>query len=146
MLEQLRKFFQSRAGVVTAATLVLIGVVAAAIAVRSTFGDSEAEAVSKGRMYIDSTNLKAYKYTLKVGDPVPAPAPSGKNTGFPAEECWWTKDGKIRTEPYYVLLNMYKGTRDPTFCPDCGRLVVGHNPKPEPGDRPPPTKDQYKSR
>ena len=77
---------------------------------------------------------------------VPAKAPSGGNTGYPSEKCYWTKDGKIKTEPTYVLLNIYKNSSEPTFCPDCGRLVVSHNPAPVAGRSAPPTKGEYQKR
>jgi hypothetical protein len=84
---------------------------------------------------------------LKVGDQIPVKSPhSGKSTGYPAELCYWTKDGVIKSEPTAVLLRSHLGERSPTFCPDCGRLVVGHNPRPSQGDKPPPTQAEYKPR
>jgi len=77
---------------------------------------------------------------------MPVLAPSGKNTGYEAELCYWTKDGKPKETPTPVLLNIYKGIKGPTFCPDCGRLVVGHNPPAMEGAKPPPTKDEYTPR
>ena len=142
MLERLREFLRSRAGTGVAAVLVLVGLVAAVQALRG-FGTSDAEAISAERMFIDATTGKPYEVELKVGMPMPAPAPSGGNTGYPAEKCYWTKDGKEKEDPTYVLLNVYKGNKDPTFCPDCGRLVVGHNPVPGEGVSPPPTKEEH---
>jgi hypothetical protein len=76
--------------------------------------------------------------------------PKNNKPGFPVELCWWTKDGKIRADkPYPVLLNQYVNKPGPTFCPDCGRLVVQHNPSPlVPDSRqtPPPTKEEYARR
>ena len=71
---------------------------------------------------------------------------SGKNTGYPAELCYWTKDGSIKTDPTPVLLNTYIGDNSPTFCPDCGRLVVGHNPRAVAGAHAPPTKQEWESK
>jgi hypothetical protein len=42
-----------------------------------------------------------------------------------------------------VLINQWKNSTEPTFCPDCGRLVVGHNPPAVAGSTPPPTKEEY---
>ena len=145
MFEKLRKFFQSGAGVATAAGLLIIGLIAMVIAVRGAL-TSEAETLSANRVFVDSTTMKPFKVTLKEGMEIPCKAPSGGMTGYPSEECWWTKDGKVRSEPYYVLLNEALGKPGPTFCPDCGRLVVGHNPHPQPGSRPPPTQAEYKGR
>jgi hypothetical protein len=145
MFEKLRKFFQTGAGVATAGGLVLIGIIVLIFSLRSTF-TTEAEDISANRMFVDAaTNPpKPFKVKLKPGMEYPVKAPSGGMTGYPAEECWWTKDGKERSEPFYVLLNEATGKPGPTFCPDCGRLVVGHNPLPRPGRRPPPTQAEYK--
>ena len=80
------------------------------------------------------------------GDKIPVKAPSGKNSGYLAEFCYWNKDGTAKKEPTPVLLNRYKGKPDPTFCPDCGRLVTAFNPPPRPGVKPPPTEDEMKAR
>jgi len=97
-------------------------------------------------MFIDAKTGKPYSIELKEGMPFPAPAPSGGNTGYPAEKCYWTKDGKEKKDPTYVLLNRFVAKPEPTFCPDCGRLVVGHNPRPGDGVRPPPTQEEYSKR
>lgn len=102
---------------------------------------------SQDRLLICSETGKSYHYNISVGDRTPFPSPySGKNTGYLAELCYWTADGKEKSDPTPVLLNQYVGKSGPTFCPDCGRLVVGHNPGPGPGARVPPTKDQYGAR
>ena len=72
--------------------------------------------------------MKAFRYEIKIGDSVPVKAPSGEKSGYPAELCYWTKDGQPKEDPTPVLLNQYVGKSGPTFCPDCGRLVVNHNP------------------
>jgi hypothetical protein len=81
---------------------------------------------------------------LKPDMTIPVVCPdTGKATGYMPETCYWTKDGHVKDDPTYVLLNMYKGVSGPTFCPDCGRLVVLHNPPAVEGRRPPPTQDEY---
>jgi hypothetical protein len=96
---------------------------------------------------MDATTGKPYNYSIKLGDKIPVKAPSGGMAGYPAEPCYWTKDGKIKNDPTYVLLNEYVGKPGPTFCPDCGRLVRSHNPAPQgPETRPPPTKAEYEKR
>lgn len=88
---------------------------------------------SAKRVIICSETLKVYNYTIKPGESAPYPSPySKKNTGYAAERCYWTKDGKAKLEPTYVLLNEYVGKEGPTICPDCGREVRFHNPEPPP--------------
>jgi hypothetical protein len=129
-----------------AAVLVVVSLVFAVQTLRG-FVISEATDESANRMFIDATTDKPFKVRLSVGDPMPVKAPSGGYTGWPSESCYWTKDGKTKKEPTYVLLNLYKKkTNEPTFCPDCGRLVVGHNPYPSEGRSPPPTKEEYEKR
>ncbi|MCC6969165.1 MAG: hypothetical protein IT434_03000 [Phycisphaerales bacterium] len=55
---------------------------------------------------------------------------TGEKTLIQGEACFWTKDGKAKLEPTYVLLNEMTGKTGPTICPDCGRTVVAHNPLP----------------
>ena len=83
---------------------------------------------------------------LSTGMTIPIDAPSGAKKGYPAERCYWTKDGHVKSEPTYVVLNTRLGKPEPTFCPDCGRLVVAHNPLAEEGQRPPQTEEEYKQR
>ena len=142
MVEKLREFFRTPVGMAIAGAVVLIGVVFAVGAIRG-ITTSEAEALSNQRMYIDASTGKPFKVTIKEGMNSPVKAPSGGTTGWPAESCYWTKDGKVKEEPTYVLLNILKGSKDPTFCPDCGRLVVGHNPRASADRKPPPTKEEY---
>jgi hypothetical protein len=83
------------------------------------------------RIMICSETLQSFSYEAGPDETAPFPSPhSGQMTGWPAEKCYWTKDGKAKLEPTYVLLNEYIGKSGPTLCPDCGRRVVRHNPKP----------------
>ena len=94
--------------------------------------------------YICTETGKVFRHRNALGETLPIYSSySGKNTGMPAEACYWTADGHPREEPTWVLLNEELGKTGPTFCPDCGRLVVGHNPRPGPGVRPPPTSAEY---
>ena len=140
------KFLETTAGKAVAAIVVIGGLVAAYYAVRGSLGPSDAVRSSRQRMFVCSETMKSFAYEVSAGETYPVPSPfTGRNTGYPAEACYWTKDGKIRDEPYYVLLNQLIGQPGPTFCPDCGRLVVGHNPHPRAGDNPPPTRAQLTS-
>src|SRR4051795_7976899 len=104
-MDKLRQFFASTAGKVTATILGVIGLGILVWAVKGNFGVSEAGALSRDRIYIDAKTGKAYEYSIKEGDTVPVTAPSGGKTGYPAELCFWTKDGKIKQDPTPVLLN-----------------------------------------
>ncbi len=96
------------------------------------------------RMYVCVQTDKPFRHRVQVGDTCPILSPfSGKETGYPAEACYWTADGTLKKDPDWVVLNDLQGKHGPTFCPVCGRLVVGHNPDPPPGSRPPPTREQY---
>jgi hypothetical protein len=107
----------------------------------------EARVADMNRLYICAETGQTFHYSLKLGDTIPVMSPyTGRNTGYPAELCYWTKDGGTSTDPTPVLLNGYKGLPGPTFCPVCGRLVVGHNPAPGPGVKPPPTEAEYRAR
>ena len=81
--------------------------------------------------FVCTETHKHFEYAMKLGEKWPVPSPySGKNSGYPAERCYWTRDGKRKSEPTYIILNQNLGKPGDTICPDCGRLVVGHNPPP----------------
>lgn len=82
-------------------------------------------------IYICSETLKTFPHQPRDGERTPVYSPhSKKSTGYPAEKCYWTKDGKAKREPTYVLLNSSIGKEGPTYCPDCGREVKPHNEPP----------------
>lgn len=82
-------------------------------------------------MYVCAETRKTFQHTLQVGEKNPIESPfTKKRTGFPAEKCYWTKDGKQKLIPTYILLNDFIGVDEPTICPDCGRIVTNHNPAP----------------
>lgn len=141
-----RELLRSKGGQYVAAALVLIGVAAAGYSVWSNLGESNAAAMSRGRTFVDAETGRGFRHELTAGEPIPVVAPSGKKTGYPAELCYWTKEGTPKQEPTPVLLNHWVGKQGPTFCPECGRLVVGHNPPAEPGAKAPPTKEEYEAR
>jgi hypothetical protein len=148
-MDTLRQYLRGKTGVALAVLMLLIGIPMIYRSGKSLFGASPAAELASRRLYICAQTNKAYEITLTPTTPCPAPSPySGKDTGYPAELCYWTKDGQIKSDPTPVLLRMWV-TGNPsevTFCPDCGRLVVLHNPRPHPGDRPPPTREQYEAR
>ncbi|GIW75049.1 MAG: hypothetical protein KatS3mg104_0112 [Phycisphaerae bacterium] len=150
MIEKIRHAANTPAGKVTAGVLLLLALIMLIWSILSNFGSTEAASLTSARTFICTETGKVFTTSLREGWTVPVPSPySGKNTGVPAEQCFWTKEGTLKSEPTYVLLNEYLGKSDPTFCPDCGRLVVQRNPIYRVGDptaRPPPTREEYARR
>jgi hypothetical protein len=141
-----REFFRKPAGQVTAGLLTALAIVAVIWSYRSNFGQSEAAALSRDRTFICAQTERSFRYQVQPGDTIPVRSPhSGEQTGYPAEACYWTADGQAKPEPTLVLLNEYVGRNEPTFCPDCGRLVVMMNPTPSVMRNPPPTQEQYRA-
>lgn len=145
----MRDFLRGRSGAIVAIAFTLLVGVAVFWSLKGTMTTAGSDA--NRRTYICSKTLKAYELTVDPSTPLPAPSPySGSNTGYPAELCYWTKDGKIKSDPTPVLLTMWTSedyaNPPPTFCPDCGRLVVRHNAMPKSGDKAPPTQSEYESR
>jgi hypothetical protein len=142
----MREWLDSTGGKIAAAVLLIVAAVAVFVAIRRAFGPPPEVTAANRRVFVDVETGKPFTYELKIGDMIPVQAPSGKQSGYPAELCFWTKDGKIREEGFAVVLNEELGKTGPTFCPDCGRLVRGHNPRPQEGDKPPPLKEEYRPR
>lgn len=135
-------FFEKPAGKVVTGVGLVVAVGLLIWSVSSNMNPSGGS-LSRDRMFVDAKTNQPFEYTLKAGDALPVAAPSGGKTGYPSEQCYWTKDGKTKKEPTYVILNEQLGKDGPTFCPDCGRLVVGHNPPPDQRPTPPPTEAEY---
>lgn len=81
--------------------------------------------------WIDTDGV-VFQRNLTAFDDAPATGPTGK-PAFRAELCYWTAEGGIKETPTPVLLNRHVGRPEPTYCPDCGRLVVPLNPPPVAG-------------
>lgn len=132
-------------GVVIA--VVVLGAAAVALYLTAFRSDAQQQLVdlNRYRWYIDEDG-KAFTQELRIGAPSVVTSPSGKRA-FPAELCYWTRDGKPKERPTPVLLNTYVGKPEPTFCPDCDRLVVGQNPAPfgNADASPPPTRAEFES-
>lgn len=70
-------------------------------------------------------------FQVSRGENMPYRNPkTGKNSLYPVETCYWTKEGKAKLTPTYVILNSTLGKSGKTTCPDCGRSVVMYNPRP----------------
>jgi len=141
----LEKLNSNKTARILAMCVVGLIVVAAIYVAHDFFGSSSAAKASNARIFIDADTGKPFNHEIARGESFPIKAPSGNNTGYPAELCYWTKDGQISDKPVPVLLKQYLGQPGPTFCPDCGRLVVAHNPMPDASTKPPPDQAQYAS-
>ena len=78
-----------------------------------------------------------FAHTLQMGEFEPVKCPKcGESAGYMAETCYWVKlpDGEwgAKKVPSCVILKskLDPDTDEKTYCPDCGREVVGHNPPP----------------
>lgn len=141
-----REFLRSKNGQYASAAIVICAVGALGWSLYANLRDENAASANTPNFICAETG-KSFTHTLSIGETLPILSPySGKKTGYLAELCFWTKDGKIKRDPTPVLLNQYAHKSGPTFCPDCGRLVVGHNPPPMPNSTPPPTKAEYDAR
>jgi hypothetical protein len=146
MMQHLRQFSDSKGGKVVV-TIFFLAVVCAGVYAISDYFKEAAPADAYYTTYICTETGKSFRHKNQIGEMQPILSPySGKNTGVPAEACYWTTDGKEKREPTWVLLNEAVGKPGPTFCPDCGRLVVGHNPRPGEGVKLPPTETEYRAR
>jgi hypothetical protein len=146
-MEALQDFLRTRAGKICLVIFTLLSVSYGGLVIKRMFGPSDAVALASDRIFVCAETLKSFHVNIGINTPIPAHSPySGKNTGYPAELCYWDKDGSVMKTPTAVLMNSYIGKSGPTFCPYCGRLVVGHNPVPHEGSKPPPTLAEYKAR
>lgn len=141
----IREFMDTPRGKAVSIGFVIVAVAAMGYFVWTTLGSSPASFANQ-RVFIDAATGKPFAYDIRDGDSIPVTAPSGGKTGYPAERCYWTADGKVKDEPTYVLLQESLGKPGPTFCPDCGRLVRYHNPMAVEGNKPPPTEAELGNR
>lgn len=137
-------FFEKPAGKAVAAAVLLIGFGLIVWNIWGSYANNPATKANQ-RLFVDSVTGKNFWVNLENIDEVPTKVPGGGMTGYPAELCFWTADGKPKSEPTGVLLNETVGKTGPTFCPDCKRLVVGRNPPPMEGSKPPPTEAEYRA-
>lgn len=146
LITRARRLLKARGSKIAACIFCIALLVLSGYVVKSFF-DRSAPDAAYYTTYIDTETGKVFRHKNEIGETLPILSPdTGKNTGMPAEACYWTADGKTKTDPTWVLLNEELGKKSPTFCPDCGRLVVGHNPPPHPGMKPPPTQTEYAAR
>jgi hypothetical protein len=140
------ELLQTKPGKVSVYVGTLACIVLAIWSIHSALAGNAAMQMVNTRVFVDAETGQSFTVEMTPTTMMPVVSPfTGNADGYPAELCYWTADGQIKDTPTAVLLNsqLNPGSREPTFCPDCGRLVVPHNPKPKPGDTPPPTRAQY---
>lgn len=115
------------------APVVLIGVIV--VVVWSQFRDDPITRNANSRVFVCVETGKHFSHDLEPGELEPIESPfTGRRTAWMAEACYWSKgengEWKAKKEPTYVVLKKRMGIDEKTYCPDCGREVVGHNPLP----------------
>lgn len=145
-MEAVYTFLRSNAGKLLMGLVIVGGLVAIGTSVAGFFG-SETPDEARYTIFVCAETGKSFRHLNREGEVAPILSPySKKNTAYIAELCFWNADGTAKKEPTAVLLNRSVGKEGPTFCPECGRLVVGHNPRPNPERKPPPTQGEYQAR
>ncbi|MBY0307389.1 MAG: hypothetical protein K2Q09_01475 [Phycisphaerales bacterium] len=99
---------------------------------RALFGGESAASVAERGVFVDSQTGEVFEgFAIPAVGHFPYKNPkTGTETLYPAEACFWAKDGTIKAKPTYVLLNELVGKPGQTMCPDCGRPVKRRNPYP----------------
>lgn len=139
-----REFLGRPAGRGVVIGLVVIGALCLVYSFWANLRRDPSLSAMESPLFVNVETGRPFHQELTAGLMFPVKCPdNGAMAGYPAELCYWNKDGSVKSTPTYVALNGYQGKPEPTFCPDCGRLVVLHNPRPGPGVRPPPTREEY---
>lgn len=146
MFGKLSQFLESSAGKAAGIAFALLALAGAIYFGITSFSGNATAAEANGRMFIDAKTGQPFPHELTVGEMIPIKAPSGGNTGFPAERCNWTTDGKPGTKTTYVLMNEWVGKPGPTFCPDCKRRITANNQPAVEGAKAPPLESEMRSR
>lgn len=88
----------------------------------------ELSATANQRTFVCAETGKSFQHDLTNGEAEPILSPfTSRNTAWEGEPCYWTKDGNAKKSPTWVVLKKRMGLEEATYCPDCGREVVGHN-------------------
>lgn len=126
-----------RQKILLGASLVIL-ILAGALA-WSRLGGKSAADIAANRAFIDIETGDVFEHTISMGESYPVESPFTKRaTGYRAEACYWTKDENgqwaIKDKPTLLLVKkeVDPTTTEKTYCPDCGREVVRHNPVPTP--------------
>src|SRR5687768_14071923 len=97
MIEKLQRFLKTAGGRITAAVLFVAAITFAAWSYMGATAGSRFVAGSNDRIFVCAETGKPFYYTIKMGDSIPVMSPhSGKQSGYPAELCYWTPDGGVK--------------------------------------------------
>jgi hypothetical protein len=143
-----REFLQTGPGRLLSLGVILIGLSLAVYEIWANVRPAQAVSDSHERWFVNIETGKAFQADVQVGQSNILVCPdTGKQTGYPAELCYWNVDGSVKQVPDKVVLNRTLGKPGPTFCPYCHRLVVGHNPSPLDHSElsPPPTEAEWRA-
>lgn len=132
----------ARAKKIKLSVAITLLVVAAGIFIYQVTRTTPAEMAANSRMLQCESTKNVFPHDLEVGEIQPVKCDiCGKNDAYSPEKCFWTKtaDGKwaIKETPTYVIIPRKidpENGASSIACPDCGREVVGHNPKPDQAD------------
>jgi hypothetical protein len=86
-------------------------------------------AASRTRTLIDAATGEVFE-NHRIPDRATFPLRNprtGEHSLYPAEACYWTPEGEAKWEPTYVYIPL---DQDSVACPDCGRKITPHNPRP----------------
>jgi hypothetical protein len=75
---------------------------------------------------VDEQGGQFANFTIPDSAPPWTNPKTGAKDLWPAEQCWWTKTGEVRSEPFLVKVL----PETSVTCPDCGRRVTLRNPAP----------------
>jgi DNA-directed RNA polymerase subunit RPC12/RpoP len=116
---------------------VVLLIVAGLLLARHATKSSSAERFASDRVFKCVDCAHEFEHDIKMGEIEPLACPKcGKQAGWMTEKCYWTHDAegnwKAKLNPTYVVLKsrIDPGSTEKTYCPDCGHIVVGHNPRP----------------
>src|SRR5690606_12455911 len=86
-------------------------------------------AASRMRTLIDAESGEVFSdHRVAEGASYPLVNPkTGRAMLFPVERCHWTAEGEAKWEPTFVFVPPGEAS---AMCPECGRKVVPHNPRP----------------
>jgi len=99
---------------------------------------SEAEDYAGRRIFICAKCNQWFPHDIALGEMIPLKCEKcgADASAYEAERCYWGKDGQgkwiIKDRPTFVLVKQRidPSSTEETKCPDCGREVRPHNPRP----------------
>ena len=101
-----------------------------------TVEDSRLE-YGSARTYMCLESGQTFTHLPRIGESDPIYSRfSDKPTAYQTEKCYWAKNASgewmAKAFPTYVVLKsrINSSSSEPTFCPECGREVIPHNPSP----------------